>query len=191
MNTTQNSWVFRRHVLGPLDEPATLNPVCFFLTCQNVMFSQQGQGQRVHVRDAEGKSARLPITINISPCPKKKNKEKASIKVSTIAPGQNTLHVGAAVSYCVIRVIGKPDKPRFQRAQLQRSEQKNCKTHHESSWAERPNSIVAGGSTTNFQVVSAIGIYFAHSFCTPRAPRRSAQDDRAFCFAHFFHLTIR
>ena len=26
-NTTQNSWVFRRHVLGPPDEPATLKPV--------------------------------------------------------------------------------------------------------------------------------------------------------------------
>ena len=30
---------------------------------------------------------------------KKKNKEKVSVKVSTVAPGQNTLRVGAANSY--------------------------------------------------------------------------------------------
>ena len=54
--------------------------------------------------------------------------------------------MGAADSCCVIRSTGKPDKQRFQRAQLQCSEDK------------------------------------AHSFCTLRAPRKSAQDDRAFCF---------
>ena len=35
----------------------------------------------------------------------KKKKEKASIKASTVAPGRNTLHVGAANSYCTIRLF--------------------------------------------------------------------------------------
>ena len=46
-------------------------------------------------------------------CRAPKKQGKASNKVSTIAPGQNTLHVGAVVSYCAIRFIGRPDKPRF------------------------------------------------------------------------------
>ena len=35
------------------------------------------------------RSAGLPLTLNIPPCPKY-NKEKASIEVSTITPGQKT-----------------------------------------------------------------------------------------------------
>ena len=46
-----------------------------------------------------------------------------SVKVSTVAPCQNTLHVGAAtVSYFTI--LGKPIHTRFQRAQPQRSQQR-------------------------------------------------------------------
>ena len=73
--------------------------------------SKVNSGQRVHVRDAEGVCRTSPHPQH--PAVPKQNKEKTSIKVSTIAPGQNTLHVGAAVSYCVIRFIGRPDKPRF------------------------------------------------------------------------------
>ena len=41
------------------------------------------------------------------------NKEKASVKVSTDAQGQNKLHVGAAVSYCAVQNIGIHDQNGF------------------------------------------------------------------------------
>ena len=64
--------------------------------------------QHGHVRDAEGRSAGLPLTPNISPCPKKK--EKAGVKVSTVAQGQNKLHGGAADSCCAVQNTGRPDQ---------------------------------------------------------------------------------
>ena len=44
------------------------------------------QHQREHVRDAEGRSAGFPLTLNTSQCPlpPKKKKEKASVKVNTM-----------------------------------------------------------------------------------------------------------
>ena len=49
---------------------------------------------------------------------KKKNKKKISVKVSTVAPCQNTLHVGAANRYRKIQLIGRLHQPRFKRVQL-------------------------------------------------------------------------
>ena len=67
------------------------------------------QSQYGHVRDAEGRSAGLPLTPTISPCQKKK--EKASVKVSTVAPS-NTLHVGAENSFCANRLLGRAHQSR-------------------------------------------------------------------------------
>ena len=57
---------------------------------------------RCHVQSARstqvsGGEARA-LTLNIPPCSLPKKKEKAINEVSTIAPGQNTLHLGAAVT---------------------------------------------------------------------------------------------
>ena len=49
---------------------------------------------------------------------KKKGKKKISVKVSTVAPCQNTLHVGAANKYRKIELIGRLDQPRFKLVQL-------------------------------------------------------------------------
>ena len=62
--------------------------------------------------------------LNIPSCPKKKQGKKSKRQSQYIAQSQNTLHVGAAVSYCAIRWVSRPDKPRFQCAQLQGSEEK-------------------------------------------------------------------
>ena len=84
----------------------------------------------------------------MSPKKEGKNKGKASVKISAIAPGQNTLHVGAVHSYCAIRLFGRPDHPRFQHAQLQRSEERVQRVIMKCSGAET-NPTVAGGSTNN------------------------------------------
>ena len=52
-----------------------------------------------HVRDAEGRSARLLLTLNTSQCSQKKTRKK---QASKSVQGQNTLHMGAAVSYCAV-----------------------------------------------------------------------------------------
>ena len=52
--------------------------------------------------------------------------------------------MGAANSYCAIRYLSRPDRPRFEHAQFQRSEervQRGAETH----------STVAGRKTTNFR----------------------------------------
>ena len=65
---------------------------------------------------------------------------------TTVAGGSNefhnTLHVRAAKSYCASRLLGL-DRPRLQRAQLQRNE--------ESSSKAETHPFVAGGSTINFR----------------------------------------
>ena len=68
-------------------------------------------GQREHVRDAERGLQDFPPPSTSRRAQKKR--KKASIKVKVIAPGQNPLHVGAAVSCCAVRFTGKPDQPRF------------------------------------------------------------------------------
>ena len=67
------------------------------------------QGQHGHVRDAEGRSAGLLLTPNISQCQKKENKEKARTK-KVQQLNQKTLHVGTAVSYCAVRHFDRPDQ---------------------------------------------------------------------------------
>ena len=104
---------------GLQSEDAVHGILFFFLDGKSRCHVQSARSTQVSGGTCEmlrWRSAGLPLTLNIPPTPllpPKKNKEKASNEVSTIAPGQNTLHVGAAVSYCVIRFIGRPDKPRF------------------------------------------------------------------------------
>ena len=69
---------------GPFPSDLAVRPVVFFFGRQvkvSRSVSKVNSGQQGHVRDAEGRSAGLPLTLNIPPCPKKM--EKASIKVST------------------------------------------------------------------------------------------------------------
>ena len=74
------------------------------------------QEQHGHVRGAEGRSAGLLLTSTPRRVPKKQEKQrkKNSIKVRTVAPGRNTLHVQLLSN----RLIGRPDQPRFQQAEL-------------------------------------------------------------------------
>ena len=65
--------------------------------------------QHGHVRDVEGRSAGFLLTPNISPCPKKKRKRQASRSAQSL--NQNTFHVGAAVSYCAVRLLTSLTKP--------------------------------------------------------------------------------
>ena len=50
-------------------------------------------------------------------------------------PGQNTLHLGAAVNYCAIRLIRRPDQPCIN-ALRQTQWRENRPGHHETRWAE-------------------------------------------------------
>ena len=52
--------------------------------CHVARKKSQSQRQRGHVRDAEGRSAGLPLALNISPCPKKSRKKPASRSVPSL-----------------------------------------------------------------------------------------------------------
>ena len=97
----------------------------FFLDSESRSHVEQRKSPAEHVRDAEVRSAGLLLTLDIPPCPK--DKGKSQLQSQYISPGQNTLHVGTAVSYCAIHIFGSPDRTRIRRAQLQRNKQKIVK----------------------------------------------------------------
>ena len=63
-----------------------MHPLFFLLDSKSGSHRSEGKADsyvsRGTVRDAEGRSAGLPLTVNIPPCLPKK-KEKASVKIST------------------------------------------------------------------------------------------------------------
>ena len=92
---------------------ANSHNIFFFETLRQGEVSQYGQ--HGHVRDAKGRSAGLPLTLNISPCTKKK---KASVKISWVqseCASHNPLHISVskgkfvqndrAFSFAVISII--------------------------------------------------------------------------------------
>ena len=58
------------------------------------------------------------------------NKEKASVKVSTVAQGQNKLYVGTTVSYCAVQNSGRPDQNGFNA--LSSNAEPSCQVKHAS-----------------------------------------------------------
>ena len=79
---------------------------------QRVLHDDRQLRQQRHVRDAQGRSAGLLLTLNIPPCPPPpKKKEKASVKISTLLKVKTRITWWAAVSYCAVRLFGRPDQP--------------------------------------------------------------------------------
>ena len=81
--------------------------------------------------------------------PPKKKQGKSKRQSQYIAPGQNTLHVGAAVITVQSDSLAGLTNHGFNVCSSNAVNRKNCKIHHDSSWAET-NTTVAGGATTNF-----------------------------------------
>ena len=97
-NSTRDTFTLQKQLLwpmvGPQRHPRDVKPGVtvhvFFMDSKSRCNDERSKGQSAnwgHVRDAEGRSAGLPLTLNFPPCLPQK-KEKASVKVSVIAPGR-------------------------------------------------------------------------------------------------------
>ena len=136
------------------------------------------------MRDAEERSAGLPLTLDIPPCPKRTRRKPETRSVPSLLV-RTPLHVGAAVSYCVIRFIGRPDKPRFNALSSNAVKIKSSKTSRIAS-EQRHNPTVAGVFNHQFrggrvrelkQDVAMRGCsrnVLRTFLCAPRSPRENS-----------------
>ena len=125
------------------------------------------QRQRGHVRDGEGRSAELTLTLNTSQCTKKKG--KASVKVSTSLKAKTCFTWKAEVSYCAIQITGRPDQNGFKA--LSSNAEPSCQVKTRFTWEPQTVTVQIDSGRPDQPTVSTrsapytLHVGAANSYC--------------------------